>query len=84
MNESERKLAQVARIRPFEHDDARVGAQTLVQLAVADVDGGDPCGSSLQQDIGEPTRGSADVDGILAGRIDSERIEGVSELLSAA
>ena len=54
---------QVTGVGAFAHDDARVGAQAPVQLAVAHVHGVDAPGASLQEAIGEATSGGADVEG---------------------
>ena len=80
----ERELGERARVRPLEHDDARVVAQPLVQLPVADVDGDHARGAALQQDVGEAAGRGADVEAVEARRIDAERVERVRELLAAA
>src|SRR5207237_1152125 len=40
-----RERLELARVRPLEHDHARVGAQARVQLPVADVEGDDARGA---------------------------------------
>src|SRR4051812_12043323 len=80
----ERELGQRARVRSLEHRHARIGAQTRVQLAVADVDGDDPRGASLKEHVGEAAGRGADVDAIEPGRVDAEPVEPVRELLASA
>ena len=53
---------QRARVRAFEHDHARVGAQAPVELAVADVERDDAGGAVAQEDVGEASRRRTDVD----------------------
>ncbi len=54
-----------------------------MQLAVADVDRDHPLRPPLKQYVGEATRRGADVDAVEAGRVYSERVQPVRELLSA-
>jgi len=63
--------------------DARVRAQLPGELAVADVDGVDPRGAVLEQDVGEAAGGGADVGADQAGWRKREVAEGVVELQSA-
>src|SRR5919204_1653888 len=55
-----------------------------MQLAVADIESDHASGAPLEQDVGEPARGGADVEAVAAARIDLERVERVRELLPAA
>ena len=55
-----------------------------MQLAIADVEGDHPAGAALQQAIGETPGGGSDVEAVELSDLDSEHVEGVSELLAAA
>ena len=74
----------MARVRALEHDDARVGAQLRVELAVADVDRVHARGAALQQAVGEAAGRRADVEADAARGIEPERVERARELLAAA
>ena len=73
-----------AGVEPLDHGDARVLAQAQVELAVGDVDRGDPRGAALQQAVGEAAGRGADVEAVAPGDVDAERLEGVLELDAAA
>ena len=68
----------------LEHAHARVGAQTGVQLAVADVHRVDVRRAPLEQTIGEAAGRRAGVDGAAALDDDGEAFERRLELLPAA
>ena len=53
-----------ARVRPLEHGDARVVAQPLVQLPVADVERDHAPRAALEQDVGEAAGRRADVEAV--------------------
>ena len=72
---------QRAGVQALDHGHARVLAQARVDLAVGDVDGGDPRGAALEQAVGEAAGGGADVDAVVAGEVDPERVERVSSLI---
>ena len=55
-----------------------------VDLAVGDVDRGDPGGAALQQAVGEAAGGGADVEAVAPGGVDPERLERVLQLDPAA
>src|SRR5579862_938823 len=80
----ERQLVERARVRALEHDDALVGAQPFVQLAVADVDRNHAGSAALQEHVGETAGGGADVEAVEARRVQAEGVERVRELLAAA
>src|SRR5947208_133867 len=77
------ELRALPGVRTLEHDDARIGAEALVQLAVADVDRDHARGAALQQDVREAPGGRADVEAVAAARVDAERIEGVRQFRPA-
>ena len=52
-----------------------------MELAVADVDGGDAGGAALEQDVGEAAGRCADVDTVAAGWIEAERVQRVRKLV---
>ena len=68
----ERELGERARVRPLEHDDARVGAQPRMELPVADVDRDHARRAALEQHVGEAAGRRADVEAVEARRIDAE------------
>ena len=80
----ERELGERARVRPLQHRDARIGAETRVQLPVADVERDHARRTALEEDVGEAARRGADVDALEAGGIDAEPVQPVRELLAAA
>ena len=71
-------------VHAFHHRHARILSQALVELRATDVERDHPAGAVLEQDVGKPARGRADVDGIAARRIHAELLERVRELLSPA
>src|SRR5438477_10678592 len=75
-----RQLHDRACIRSLEDDDPRVLADARVQLTVTDVERDHVRGSALEQDVGEPAGGGADVETVPPGRVDRERLERVREL----
>ena len=74
----------VADVRALDVRDPVVGAQPLVQLAVADVDGDDVTGAALQEAVGETAGRCPGVERQLSGDVDAERGQRVVELLTAA
>ena len=58
--------------------------RSVVEDAVADIDGVDPAGAVLQQAVGEASGRGAEVDTGPAGRVDAEGRQGVGELVAAA
>jgi hypothetical protein len=65
-------------------DDAWVAADAIGQLAPPDVDGVDPDGAALEEDIGEAAGRGAGIEADEPGRVDRERVEGRRELVAAA
>src|SRR5262249_17858083 len=55
-----------------------------MKLSVPDVERDHAGGTALEEHVGEPSRGGADVETVETGRLDMERIQGVIELLAAA
>ena len=80
----ERELGQLAGVRALEHGHARVGAQPLVELAAADVERDHTRRAPLEEDVREAAGRGADVERVAPGRVDSEFLEGVRELVAAA
>ena len=80
----ERELGNGTRVRPLQDDDAWVCTDAWVQLAVADVESDDTRGASLEEDVGETARRGSDVEAFAPGRVDSECLERIRELDSAA
>src|SRR5262249_42830732 len=72
------------RVRSLEHEDARVGAQRVRELPVADVDRRDGSCAALEEAVGEPTGRGAEIEASLAARADPEGIERTRELHAAA
>ena len=62
----------VAHVAPFEIGHPVVGAEPLVQLAMADVEGNHMRRTALEQAVGEPAGGGADVERPPSGHIDSK------------
>ena len=58
----------------LEHDHAIVGAESRMELAVPDVERHDARGATLEQAIGEAARRRAQVEAVLAGGVDPERL----------
>ncbi len=77
------KLAELASVHALEHDHARVVAQFLRQLPVADIERDHPTHTALEQAVREAARGGADIEAIHPGRIDAEHVERMCELLAA-
>ena len=76
---------EIARVDALAHVDARVVAELVGELAVADVDRDDARGAALEQAVGEAAGGRADVEAALALRRDAERVErDAVELVAAA
>ena len=75
---------QRARVDPFADEDARVGAQPPIELAVADVERDDAGRAALEQHVGEAAGRRADVERAAPVRVDAERVERVRELDAAA
>ena len=75
---------EIARVASFVNDHAPIRAQSRRELAVADVDGGDPARAARQQNVGEAAGRSADVEAIAAARIEPERVERRLQLDAAA
>ncbi len=73
-----------ARVRPFDHGDARVLAQAPVELAVRYVQRDDVVGAALQQAVREPARGRADVEAAAPVHGHPEGVERVRQLDAAA
>src|SRR3546814_4428761 len=73
-----------ADVRALAHVDARIGAETLVQLAVADVEGDHARRAALEQAVGEAAGRGSDVEGATARDLDVEAAQRTLELLSAA
>jgi hypothetical protein len=71
---------ELAGVEPLDHGHARILAHAQVDLAVGDVDRGDPGGAALQQAVGEAAGGGADVEAVAARDVDAERLERVLEL----
>ena len=74
---------QGAGVGALHDDDAVVGAQLVVEDAVADVDCVDLAGAVLQQAVREAACGSAEVHAGPAGGVDVKGREGVGELVAA-
>ena len=68
-------------VDPLHGHHARVLAQLLGQLAVADVHRVHPGGAPGEEHIGEAAGRGADIDGHAAGRVDPERVEGGDQLV---
>ena len=78
------RLGQRARIDALEHGHARVVPDLVVQLPVAHVERDHARRAALQQHVGEPAGGGADVERVEPGDVDPERVEGVRELVPGA
>src|SRR5262245_23049627 len=77
----ERQLPQRAHVQPLEHRYARVVPDARVQLPVPDVERDHPCCAALQEHVGEAAGRGPDVEAAAPVRVDSERVERMSELL---
>src|SRR5690349_15915038 len=84
--ESKRELigTQFAGVQAFERNHTRVLAQTPDKLVVTHVDGPNLLRSVLQEAIGEPASGRANVDTSLVLRIDFEIAQGGFQLQTSA
>ena len=80
------KLAgrEEAGVGALEQGDARVGAELVVDLAIAGIDGEDGGGAMLEHAVGEAAGGGADVSAGEAFDRDGPRNEGGLELEAAA
>ena len=75
---------QMARVGFFHHHDARVLAQFPGELALADVHGKNLGRAVLEQAIGEPAGGGAEVERDQAGHVQLKMSQRVFELVAAA
>ena len=75
---------QLAGVEALDHGHPRVFAQAHVDLAVGDVDRGDPRRAALQQAVGEAAGRGADVEAVAPGDVDPERLQRVLQLGAAA
>jgi hypothetical protein len=71
---------EVTNVAPLDNADPIVGAQTLVYLAMSNVEGDDLRSTSLQQTVGESAGGRTHIDRAESRRVESERIEGRLQL----
>jgi len=78
----ERKVARLefAGVSPLHDDHAWIRAQARVELAVADVERGNPGGAALKQAVGEAPGRAADIEAFATGGGDPEPLQGVLEL----
>ncbi len=75
---------QEAGVDALQHGHAVVGAETLVQLAAADVERRHVRRTALQKAVGEAAGGGADVDAREPGDVDAEGVERGRQLVAAA
>ena len=75
---------KAASVGALQHVDARIGAQRVRELAVADVDREDCGGPVLQQAVGEPSGRGADIERAAARDRDAGSRQGVLQLDPAA
>jgi hypothetical protein len=75
-----RERGEVAGVDAFEQGDAGVFAESLMELAAADVDGDDTGGAVLEEAVGKAAGGGAEVETGEAGGVDGEGAEGGFEL----
>src|SRR3546814_18597690 len=73
-----------AEVRALAQVDARIGAETLVQLAVADVEGDHARRAALGQAVGEAAGRGSDVEGATARDLDADAAQRTLELLPSA
>jgi hypothetical protein len=78
-----RECRQIASVGSFHHDHAGVLAETVVDLAVADIHGIYPRSAVLQQTISEPARRRANIGCDRAGNVDRKGLKSMLELLTA-
>ena len=76
--------AERAGVQALDHDHPGVLAQAGVDLAVGDVDRGDPGRAPLQHAVGEAAGRGADVEAVAVGDVDPQRLERVVQLDPAA
>src|SRR5207253_5244217 len=79
-----RQLEPLARVHALARDDAGVGTELPVQLALAHIDRVHPDGAALEEAVGEAAGGRPDVQRDLAARVDAELVQGRVELLATA
>ena len=75
---------EVAAVELLFAPHAGVGAEAVVQLVGADVEGEDAPGAVLQEAVGEAARGGADVEAAEVGDVEPEGVKGALEFLAAA
>ena len=80
----ERERFEQSRVDPLEHDHPLVRPEPRVQLAVPDVQRDHACGATLQETVREAACRRAEIEAVLARRVDVELVERVRELLPAA
>ena len=71
-------------VRPLERHHPLVAPKPIGELAPTDVDGIDPRGAALEQDVGEAAGRRADVERDQSGRVERERVERGDQLVAAA
>ena len=76
--------AQGPDVRPIVDDDARIAGDPVGELAPTDINGVDPGGAALQQNIAEPPGRRAGIEADEPGRVDPERVKGRHELVTTA
>src|SRR5262245_64031753 len=74
----------MACVRALQHGHAWIAPQSLVELAVADVDRGDAPRAALEEDVRKASCRRPDVETVASGRVDPECVEPVRELLAPA
>jgi hypothetical protein len=70
-------------VHALRYHDARIPAETLVELPLADVDRVDAERAPREQAVGESARGRADVEAHAAGHLHPEGVERAGQLLAA-
>src|SRR2546421_7751204 len=80
---AEQPRVERARFRVLHHDDTRILAQLVVELAAADIHRVDDAGAALQQAVGEAAGRRADVHTDAALEVRAEVLERMRELLTA-
>ena len=81
---AKRVRRQRSRVDAFERADARVGRKARIELSVADIDGDDLRRAARQQDVGEASGRSADIEADEARGIEPEGVERSDKLDAAA
>lgn len=74
----------MADVRAFNQHHARILTQTPIELTITDINGVDQPGASLQQAIGESSRGTADIQRDTSLNIHSEMIESRAQFVATA